>query len=71
MAQTSYEKGSDQKSISLKSDWNSIYVGGQWAKSVNRQLIKDKNPYTGDIIREIPSAAAEDVEHAFTSAKMA
>ena len=71
MTQTTFEKGTDGRRISLNSDWNSIYVAGEWVSPVNRRLIKDKNPYTGDIIREIPSANADGVEHAFSAAKTA
>jgi hypothetical protein len=53
IVKTTFDKGINHTSTSLKSDWNSIYVVGQWVSSGNRLTIKDKNPYTGDIIREM------------------
>jgi hypothetical protein len=48
MAQTTFEKDVDGRRISLDSDWDSIYVAGEWVSAGNRRLIKDKNPYTGE-----------------------
>jgi aldehyde dehydrogenase (NAD+) len=53
------------KEISLKSNWNSLYIGGEWIDNGNNHLIKDQNPYTGEVIAEVPSATAEDVDRAF------
>jgi aldehyde dehydrogenase (NAD+) len=53
------------KEISLKSNWNSLYVAGEWIDNGDNNLIKDQNPYTGEVIAEVPSATAEDVDRAF------
>jgi hypothetical protein len=51
--------------ISLKSNWNSWYLAGEWIGNGDNHLIKDQNPYTGEVIAEVPSATAEDVDRAF------
>ena len=57
------------KSINkLKSDWNSLYIAGEWIDRGNQPTIKDYDHYTQKVITEIPSATAEDVDKAFKSA---
>jgi aldehyde dehydrogenase (NAD+) len=62
------EKPLQEKSISLESDWNSLYIAGEWVNRGNRSSIKDQNPYTGEVIAEVPSATGEDVDSAFYAA---
>lgn len=58
------------KSINtLKSDWNSLYIAGEWVDRGNRPIIEDYDPYTQKIITEVPSATAEDVDRAFEAAE--
>lgn len=71
MVHTTSEKDIRQKSISLESDWSSLYVAGEWVNSGNKRIIKDLNPYIGEVIAEVPSATAEDVDHAFDAAMTA
>jgi hypothetical protein len=52
----------DQSINALKSDWNSLYIAGEWVDRGNRPAIKDYDPYTEKIIVEVPSATTEDVE---------
>ena len=55
----------------LKSDWNSLYIAGEWVNRGSRPAIEDHNPYTGKVITEVPSATAEDVDRAFDMAEKA
>jgi aldehyde dehydrogenase (NAD+) len=54
---------------SLKSDWNTLYVAGEWVNRGNRPAIKDYDPYTGKTIAEVPSATAKDIDRAFDEAQ--
>ncbi|MGC1927945.1 MAG: aldehyde dehydrogenase family protein [Candidatus Nitrosopolaris sp.] len=62
------EKHTWEKNFSLESDWNSLYVAGECVNRGDRRAIKDQNPYTGEVIAELPPATAEDVDHAFYAA---
>lgn len=58
------------KSINtLKSDWISLYIAGEWIDRGNQPTIKDYDHYTQKVITEIPSATAEDVDKAFKAAE--
>jgi aldehyde dehydrogenase (NAD+) len=61
--------GETQSINRLKSDWNSLYIAGEWVGRENRPTIKDYDPYTQKIMTEIPSATSEDVDRAFEAAE--
>jgi hypothetical protein len=65
MVGTTTESQTGDNSMSLESDWSSLYVAGRWISRENRHVIKDQNPYTGEVIAEVPTATAEDVDLAF------
>jgi aldehyde dehydrogenase (NAD+) len=68
MAKTASEKIVQDITISVDSEWNSLYLGGRWVKRDNRSVIKDQNPYTEEVFVEVPAATAEDVDTAFNTA---
>ena len=47
------------------------FVGGQWVDAVEGGTMEVHNPATGDVIAEVPSGTAEDVERAVQAAKAA
>mgnify|MGYP003290957899 CR=1 FL=1 len=61
--------GGESTINALKSDWNSLYIAGEWVNRGSRPAIEDHNPYTGKVITEVPSATAEDVDKAFKAAE--
>ena len=40
------------------------FVGGQWVDAVEGGTMEVHNPATGDVIAEVPSGTAEDVDRA-------
>jgi aldehyde dehydrogenase (NAD+) len=66
---TAKRPGEDQSINRLKSDWNYLYIAGEWVDRENRPTIKDYDPYTQKIITEVPSATSEDVDKAFEAAE--
>jgi aldehyde dehydrogenase (NAD+) len=66
------KRAEENQSINtLKGDWNSLYIAGEWVDRGNRLTIKDYDPYTQNIIVEVPSATSEDVDTAFEAAEQA
>ena len=52
-------------------DTNRIYVGGQWVRSSGTELIDVVNPYTEQVIGQVPAGAAGDVDVAVAAARKA
>src|SRR5512133_3692991 len=46
-------------------------VGGEWVDASGGETMEVLNPATGDVIAEVPSATAEDVDRAVQAAKKA
>src|SRR5438876_3568006 len=46
-------------------------VGGEWVDSASGETMEVLNPATGEVIAEVPSASAEDVDRAVQAAKKA
>ena len=47
------------------------FVGGQWVDAVEGGTMEVHNPATGDVIAEVPSGTAEDVDRAVQAARAA
>ena len=47
------------------------YIGGLWREGRGRQLLENRNPYTGEILYTYRSASREDVDDAYAAAKKA
>ena len=52
-------------------DTNQIYVGGRWLPSSGTELIDVVNPYTEQVIAQVPGGAAADVDAAVAAARKA
>ncbi|WP_220815192.1 aldehyde dehydrogenase family protein [Pseudomonas paralcaligenes] len=48
-----------------------MLIGGQWLDAVSGATMSFRNPATGEILGEVPSAAAEDVDRAVQAARQA
>src|SRR5213075_3497916 len=46
-------------------------IGGEWVDSAGGETMEVLNPATGEVIAEVPSANAEDVDRAVQAAKKA
>ncbi len=47
-----------------------LFIGGQW-RSGSGKVLQDRNPYTGDVIVEIPQGGSGDLDDAYASAARA
>ena len=52
-------------------DTNQIYLGGQWVPSSGTELIDVVNPYTEQVIGQVPAGSAADVDVAVAAARQA
>jgi phenylacetaldehyde dehydrogenase len=48
-----------------------MLIGGQWLDAVSGATMSFRNPATGEVLGEVPSAAAEDVDRAVQAARQA
>jgi aldehyde dehydrogenase (NAD+) len=48
--------------------WNKQFINGTWRTGKSSHPIKDFNPYTGEMLVEIPAADRADLEEAYQSA---
>ena len=47
------------------------YIGGEWVDSASGEKMEVLNPASGEVIAEVPSCTAEDVNRAVAAAKKA
>ncbi|CAN5358260.1 aldehyde dehydrogenase family protein [soil metagenome] len=52
-------------------DSSQIYVGGKWMPSAGTELIDVVNPYTEEVIAQVPAGAEADVDSAVAAARQA
>ena len=50
---------------------NQIFVGGEWVDAAAGETMEVLNPATGEVIAEVPSCSAEDVDRAVDAARAA
>ncbi|QXI27856.1 aldehyde dehydrogenase family protein [Pseudomonas vanderleydeniana] len=48
-----------------------MLIGGQWVDATSGQTLSFRNPATGEVLGEVPSAAAADVDRAVRAARLA
>jgi aldehyde dehydrogenase (NAD+) len=53
------------------SGFESQLIGGRWRHGAGEGRIQDRNPYTGEVLTEIPRASVADVEAAYAAAREA
>ncbi|MYL32658.1 aldehyde dehydrogenase family protein [Pontibacillus yanchengensis] len=44
------------------------YINGEWGDGSSTKKVKNLNPYTNEVLQEIPSANQDDLNHAYESA---
>jgi len=57
--------------VSVSVTQHKQFIGGEWVESTSGETIEVLNPSTGEVIAEVPSSGAEDVERAVEAAKKA
>jgi len=57
--------------VSVSVTQHKQFIGGEWVESSSGETIEVLNPSTGDVIAEVPSSSAEDVERAVEAARRA
>jgi aldehyde dehydrogenase (NAD+) len=53
------------------SKWNKQFIGGTWREGTSNKMLKNRNPYTDEVLVEIRLASKQDVDEAYKSAKEA
>ncbi len=51
--------------------YDKLYVNGQWIEGTGESMLKNFDPYTGEVLYEYRSASKEDVDAAYQAAKNA
>ncbi len=46
-------------------------IGGAWRRGSRQDALEDRNPYTGEVILEMPQASCEDMDQAYKAAAKA
>ncbi|MFB6079119.1 MAG: aldehyde dehydrogenase family protein [Halarchaeum sp.] len=69
MSETASSSGFDE--VALDSDWDGLFIDGEWRRAEDRDRIDVTNPSTGDLITQVPAASRDDVDEAFAAAKEA
>jgi 1-pyrroline dehydrogenase len=57
--------------VSVSVTQHKQFIGGEWVESSGGETMEVLNPATGEVIAEVPSSTAEDVERAVDAAKKA
>jgi aldehyde dehydrogenase (NAD+) len=50
---------------------DTLYIGGEWVRSVGSQRIEVISPHTEEVVATVPSASAADIDRAVASARTA
>ena len=53
------------------SDFDRLPIGGGWRRAKTSHVLADRDPYTGQVILEIPQADRNDLDEAYSSAAKA
>jgi aldehyde dehydrogenase (NAD+) len=51
--------------------FDGLSIGGTWRPGKGERTLKDHNPYTGEVILEIPEGNRDDLEAAYASSAKA
>ncbi len=54
--------------LSIETDWNGLYVGGEWTDSAGDDEISVEDPSTREEVARVPAATEADVEAAYEAA---
>jgi aldehyde dehydrogenase (NAD+) len=57
--------------LTIDTDWNFVYIGGEWHRIPERKRIDVHNPATGALLTKVPSASRGDVDDAYEAATAA
>ena len=57
--------------FSIDSDWNALYVDGEWTESAGDETIAVEDPSTRETVAEVPAGVEADVDAAYEAAAAA
>jgi hypothetical protein len=57
-----------QRTTTVYSGFDQLPIGGRWRKGRSATVNRDRNPWTGDVLLEIPQASLEDLHEAYSTA---
>ena len=57
--------------MAVRTEYDSLYIGGQWRPPAGNERITVVSPHTGEPIGSVPSATGQDVDRAVTAARRA
>ncbi|GAB92671.1 aldehyde dehydrogenase [Gordonia rhizosphera] len=55
----------------LRSEWNSLFIGGEWVEPATSEVIEVRSPATGEVVGRVPLAVTADVDAACRAARTA
>src|SRR5690242_21809208 len=59
------------QSTAFKTEWDQLFIGGQWTKPSTSDVIEVHSPATGELVGKVPLAAKADVDAACAAARKA
>ncbi|UPM44508.1 aldehyde dehydrogenase family protein [Halocatena salina] len=59
------------KDLSPETDWNALYIDGEWTSGQSDATLTDENPSTREVFTEVPAATEADVNTAYEAAAAA
>src|SRR5690349_22888063 len=51
------------------SGFDQVFIGGRWLRGGSDRANQDLNPWTGEILADIPQASRDDLDEAYASAR--
>ncbi len=61
----------DGKNLPSYADFDRLLINGKWRHGKGAKILRDINPYSGDVLVEIPHASREDMDEAYRGAAQA
>ncbi|MGD9621689.1 MAG: aldehyde dehydrogenase [Mycolicibacterium sp.] len=64
-------QGTAVQTAPFKSQWDTLFIGGRWVAPSTADVIEVRSPATGELVGQVPQAAAADVDAACAAARKA
>ncbi|MCV7151252.1 aldehyde dehydrogenase family protein, partial [Mycolicibacterium pyrenivorans] len=59
------------QSTAFKTEWDQLFIGGQWTAPATSDVIEVHSPATGELVGKVPLASKADVDAACAAARKA
>ena len=59
------------QALPFKTEWNKLFIGGEWVAPATSDVIEVRSPATGKVVGRVPLASAADVDAACAAARAA